>query len=536
MRRKRNSTVFDQSKSIFFFPGKRKSVYNRKNKKMKRGIAMTKITIDLGNSIGIIHPNIYGHFAEHIGGVMEDGLWVGEESPVENIRGFRKKLIESFKKINPPIVRWPGGCFAETYDWRDGIGPREKRPVRVNWWYYHDGRLEKNQVGTHEFMDFCRLVGAEPYVAANITSLTPLHIRDWMEYCNFPQGSTTLAKEREANGDAAPFQVKYWGIGNENWGGGGEMTPEMYMQEYIRYSTICRPIWNPAMKFIFCGANGHDVSWTRRIMQEYSSHKYHIIPSYGMSIHYYCGGGECFLKTEEEWYDSMFRAAKMQRIIDDHRAAMDEFDPERKIKLIVDEWGNWHKEGSGPSKGYNLFEQQSTMRNAVVAALTLNIFNNRCDIVDMANVAQLCNNLHSLYLAAGDHLVETPTYHVFDLFKGHQGGQQRPIIYHGDSMQREGYDTLPEISAAASEKDGLLTLTLSNLHMTEEKIIALSAIGGKLQGKAVLSILSHPDVNACNTFENPDTVVPVAREIMLTGENDQIILPPASVAALTIGR
>ena len=210
---------------------------------------------------------------------------VGEESPVENIRGFRKKLIESLKKLNPPIVRWPGGCFAETYDWRDGIGPREKRPVRVNWWYHHDGRLEKNQVGTHEFMDFCRLVGAEPYVAANITSLTPLHIRDWMEYCNFPQGSTTLAK-------------------------------------------------------VFCGANGHDVSWTRRIMQEYSNHKYHIISSYGMSIHYCCGGGECFLKTEEEWYDSMFRAAKMQRIIDDHRAAMDEFDPERKIKLIVDEWGN----------------------------------------------------------------------------------------------------------------------------------------------------------------------------------------------------
>lgn len=202
-------------------------------------------------------------------------------------------------------------------------------------------------------MDFCRLVGAEPYVAANITSLTPLRIRDWMEYCNFPQGSTTLAK-------------------------------------------------------VFCGANGHDVSWTRRIMQEYSSHKYHIIPSYGMSIHYYCGGGEYFLKTEEEWYDSMFRAAKMQRIIDDHRAAMDEFDPERKIKLIVDEWGNWHKEGSGLSKGYNLYEQQSTMRNAVVAALTL---------------------------------------------------------------------------------------TLSNLHMTEEKIIAISAIGGKLQGKAVLSILSHPDVD-----------------------------------------
>ena len=496
---------------------------------------MDRLTIDLGNSKGKINPNIYGHFAEHIGGVIEDGLWVGEDSPVENIRGFRKKLIESFKKIKPPIVRWPGGCFAETYDWRDGIGPREKRPVRVNWWYYHDGRLEKNQVGTHEFMDFCRLVGAKPYVAANMTSLTPLHIRNWIEYCNFPQGSTTLAKERVENGDAQPFQVKYWGIGNENWGGGGEMTPEMYMKEYIRYTTICRPIWNPDMKFIFCGANGPDISWTRRIMQEYSSHKYHTTPAYGMSIHYYCGGGECFLKTEEEWYDSIFRAAKMQRIIDDHRAAMDEFDPQRKIKLVVDEWGNWHKDGSGPSKGYNLFEQQSTMRNAVVAALTLNIFNNRCDIVDMANVAQLCNNLHSLYLAAGDKLVETPTYHVFDLFQGHQGGMQRPVIFHGAAMEKEGYEALPEISAAASEKDGMLTLTLANLHMTQEKTVALSAIGGKLQGKATLSILSHPDVNACNTFENPQTITPRHQEMILNGETDQITLPPASVVALRVG-
>ena len=203
---------------------------------------MSRITIDLSHSRGTINPNIYGHFSEHIGGVFYDGLWVGEDSKIENIRGFRKAAVDSFKKIHPPVLRWPGGCFAETYDWRDGIGPRSQRPRRMNWWYYCDGRVESNQVGTHEFMDFCRMVGAEPYVAANMTSVTPLHIRDWIEYCNLPQGLTTLTDERAANGSPEPFNVRFWGIGNENWGGGGQMSPELCAREFVRYTTICRSL------------------------------------------------------------------------------------------------------------------------------------------------------------------------------------------------------------------------------------------------------------------------------------------------------
>lgn len=492
-----------------------------------------ELVLNFHKSLGTISPLIYGHFAEHIGGVFYDGLWVGEDSPVENVRGFRKALIDSFKKIHPPVLRWPGGCFAETYDWRDGIGPRDQRPTRVNWWYSHDHRLESNAVGTHEFMDFCQMVGAKPYVAANMTSLTPQHIRDWIEYCNFPAG-TTLAKERAANGSEAPFDVEYWGIGNENWGGGGQMSPEMYAREYVRYSTVCNSVDKDHAKFIMCGANGHDISWTRRVLHEWSQSKWHEAPTWGMSIHYYCstaGMPQDF--TEDQWYQQLFQADFMRRIVDDHRAAMDEFDPDRQIGMVIDEWGCWHKDGSGPSKGYNLFEQQSSMRDAIVSAMTLNLFNNRCDVVKMANVAQLCNNLHCLYLAGGENFVETPTYHVFDMFQTHQGARQIDASVHCDVMEREGFRPMELLSASASEKDGKLTLTIANLHMTEAQSVKLTAVGGKLSGLAKMTTLQHADVHACNTFEAPKTVVPV-EGVTMVNENTVISVPAGSVVSLVV--
>ena len=323
-----------------------------------------ELIIDLQKSKGTISPRIYGHFSEHIGGVFYDGLWVGEDSKIENVRGFRKKLVDSFRRIHPPVLRWPGGCFAETYDWRDGIGPRDQRPERANWWYYSDHRTESNQVGTHEFIDFCRMVGAEPYIAANMTTTTALNIRNWIEYCNFPADRTTLSRERAKNGDPEPFNVRLWGIGNENWGGGGQMSPEMNVREYLRYSTVCDSLDRGNLKFIMCGANAHEVEWTRRCMKEWASGRPHVAPTWGMSVHYYCGtAGTPQEFTEDQWYELLFKADFMRRIVDDHRAAMDEFDPDRKIRLVVDEWGCWHKDGTGPSKGYNLFEQQSRFPN-----------------------------------------------------------------------------------------------------------------------------------------------------------------------------
>ena len=497
---------------------------------------MANITLDFNRSRGTIAPELYGHFSEHIGGVFYDGLWVGEDSKVENIHGFRKAIIDSFKKISPPVLRWPGGCFAETYDWRDGIGPREKRPRRINWWYYCDGRIEPNQVGTHEFMELCRLIGAEPYVAANMTSVSPMHLRDWIEYCNMPAGTTTLADERAANGDVAPFNVRYWGIGNENWGGGGQMTPEHCADEFIRFTTICRPLLPLKPRFIMCGANGHDLEWTRRLLKQWSARPWHETPAWGMSVHYYTNalsGKDDINFDEAGWYDELFRANYMRRIVDDHRAIMDEYDPERKLKMIVDEWGNWHIDGTGPSKGYNLFEQQSNMRDASVAALTLNFFNNRCDVVGMANVAQLCNNLHSLYLAGGEHMGETPNYHVFDMFQGHKGGKHIETVVDARVLENEKYDPMSLLSASASIKNNILTLTMVNMELSSSVDVNLSVMNGTIAGKGTLRILQHENPMTCNTFENPAAVVPTECSVDLE-EKACISLPAASVAVLTV--
>lgn len=495
---------------------------------------MNKVLVDFRQSKGRINRNIYGHFSEHIGGVFYDGLWVGEDSGVEHVNGFRKKLVDSFKAINPPVLRWPGGCFAETYDWRDGIGPRGERPTRINWWYSHDKRTEPNHVGTHEFIQFCRLVGAEPYIAANMTSVTPLHIRNWVEYCNVPQGLSSLALEREKNGAPQPFDVVYWGIGNENWGGGGQMTPEGCADEFIRYSTVINSLDKGKLKFIMCGANGHDIEWTRRLMQAYASRKWHEAKAYGMSVHYYCGkAGNPTAFTEDEWYQQLLQADFMQQVLDDHRAAMNEFDLSREIGLVVDEWGCWHPDGSGPSRGYNLFEQQSTMRDAVVAAMTLNMFNNRCDSVVMANVAQLCNNLHSLYLAGGPHFVETPNYHVFNMFKGHQDGRHLHVSLAAPVYEKEGYEPLSLLSASASEKAGTVTLSLANLSVTESRTVVLDSIGRPLGGQASVAVLSATDPRAHNTFENPTNVAPTTYTLDLTSQ-PQVDLPAASVVVLTI--
>lgn len=496
---------------------------------------MASIQVDFTRSRGTIDPDIYGHFAELLGGVFYDGLWVGEDSPVENVRGFRKALVDSFKKLNPPVLRWPGGCFAETYDWRDGIGPRDHRPVRVNWWYSRDHRTEPNQVGTHEFMDFCRMVGAKPYVAANLTTLPALHIRNWMEYCNFPSG-TALSDERAKNGAPDPFNVVFWGIGNENWGGGGEMTPEMCAREYMRFATACSSLNDQGPKFIACGPNGHDLGWTNDFLCELKRGGHRPPNTHGLSVHYYCGAaGDPLAFTEDEWYQQLFQAGYMRRIVDDHRAVMDRFDPERKMTMVVDEWGCWHPAGSGPSKGYNLFEQQATLRDAVVAALTLNLFNNRCDVVSMANVAQLCNNLHTLYLAGGPHFVETPNYHVFRMFMGHKGARQLSVANGCGALERPGFEPLDRVSASASEaRDGSLTITLTNCDVGASIDVALSGIGGALRGMAEIAVLAADDPHAYNDFENPNAVMPAMHRVAFA-DGDRVTVPAASVVSVKIG-
>ena len=316
------------------------------------------------------------------------------------------------------------------------------------------------------------------------------------------------------------------------------MTPEQCAREYIRYTTVINSLDKGNLKFILCGANGHDVAWTRRLLAEWSARKWHEAPTYGMSIHYYTNLGypaDPVNFTEDEWYLQLFRANFMRQALDDHRAAMDEFDPDRKIGLIVDEWGNWHRDGSGPSNGYNLFEQQSNLRDAVVAAMTLNMFNNRCDSVVMANVAQLCNNLHALYLAGGEHFVETPNYHVFDMFKTHQDARHLNTLVATAPLEREGFRAMETLSVSASEKAGVLTVTVANLNLTEAKDVKIAGLGGSIAGKGTVTVLAHNEPRTCNTFENPKAVMPAAKA-RIFGAEETVTIPAAGIVSIVIER
>lgn len=499
---------------------------------------MKKLYILSPVEIGEIKEEIYGHFTEHIGGVFYDGLWVGEDSDIPNTDGFRLEIIEKLKQLAPPVIRWPGGCFAEIYDWRDGIGPREKRPVRINWWQANDGRTESNAVGTHEFIHLCKLVGAKPYIAANITSATPLHIRDWIDYCNSENKKTSFALEREANGSSEPFKVTYWGIGNENWGGGGHMRPEYYADEFRRYSEIAHNA-DPSIKCFACGPNAADYEWTRRFFAQYTDTPLkRTLRIDGYAMHYYCGNtGNPLEFNDSGWYQQLTQAQTMDRILNRHWSYIKGYGMEEKAKLVIDEWGCWHPGGSGPSKGYNLFEQQSTIRDGMVAAMTLNIFNNNADKIIMANCAQLVNNLHSLFLAGGKNCIVTPTYHVFDMYKGHQGGR---ALKTADNCGRIEYINLrgerasiPALSSSASFKDGMLTLTVCNSSCTDEAVIEIEPVGMKIYGEAKVTLLADEDYHAYNSFEEPDRV----KTISYTFDSDTqkyIKIPKAGIMSLCV--
>ena len=479
---------------------------------------MKKLYLVYPQKKGTIAPEIYGHFTEHIGGVIYDGIWVGRDSEIPNIKGFRKYIIEKLKAINAPVIRWPGGCFAEIYDWHDGVG--KERPTRINWWKYIDGRYETNEVGTHEFMDFCEAVGAKAYFAANLTAVSPLHNRDWIDYCLSPRGSTTLALEREKNGHPDPFNIPYWGVGNENWGDGGNMTPEYYVNEYRRFSTIMKNS-APNAQYFICGSNEMDFNWTHKTVENIGGHR---IPADGFAMHYYCGrAGDPVKFSAEEWTQQLSQAAKMEDIIIRNWNIICGHGQQERIKLVIDEWGCWHPDGSGPSRGANLFEQQSTIRDAMVTALTLNIFNNHCEKIKMANVAQLVNNLHALFLSSGEHCITTPTYHVFDMYKDHQGAESIGVIV----TENETFND--SVTVSASVKNNKTLITIGNLSCADEQELLLEGVGTELPAMAKATLLYNEDMHAHNTFEEPEKVIPVEVELDLT---KAITIPKASILAI----
>jgi alpha-N-arabinofuranosidase len=489
------------------------------------------INVQLDEPIATIRPAIYGQFAEHIGGVIYDGIWVGRDSKIANTDGIRQAIIDHVKAIGPVVVRWPGGCFADRYHWRDGIGPASKRPRRYGRWREE---TESNQFGTHEFLRFCRLCGVEPYLAANVGTGSPEEFQQWVEYCNAPAGATTLADERASNGQIDPFLVKYWGVGNESWGCGGKFTPDDYCREYRRFVEWL-PKYDLSPFLIAAGPNSNDLDWTRRFFAKWADGARADIK--GWAPHYYCGTtGDALKFSVDQWYEQLHKANRMEPLIKDQWAAMGEYDTKHEIRLIIDEWGSWHPAGTEINPRH-LFEQMGTLRDAMVAALSLDTFNRHADKVAMANVAQLVNNLHSLFLADGDKFVATPTYHVYTMYRPHQGARAVRIDVQAPELTFQAggrSERIVRLAGSASRgDDGRATLTLAHLHATEPANILIRLHGGAAR-QVRQTVLTHGELNAHNTFERPDVVTPRATVLQTRGAELRCTLPPASVNAFEI--
>lgn len=489
------------------------------------------VNVLLDEPIGRIKPSVYGQFAEHIGGVIYDGIWVGPDSKIPNTDGVRQAIIDHVKKIGPVVVRWPGGCFADRYHWRDGIGPVSRRPRRYGRWREE---TESNHFGTHEFLRFCRLCGVEPYLAANVGTGSPEEFQQWVEYCNAPAGSTTLADERAANGHPDPFRVRYWGVGNESWGCGGKFIPEDYCREYRRFVEWL-PDYAVSPFLIAAGPNSNDLDWTRRFFARWADGA--RAKMQGWAPHYYCGTtGHALNFSVDQWYEQLHKANRMEPLIKDQWAAMGEFDRKHEIKLIVDEWGSWHPAGTEINPRH-LFEQMGTLRDALVAALSLDTFNRHADKVEMANIAQLVNNLHSLFLADGDQFVTTPTYHVYTMYRPHQDARSVRIDLQAPEVTfRAGGrpESIVRLAGSASRApNGRATITLAHLHASEPAEILIRLRGGSAR-QVVHTVLTHRELNAHNTFEHPDVVTPRASALEARGAELRCTLPPASVNCLEV--
>ena len=532
--------------------------------------ADARIEVVTTERIGRVTADVYGHFVEHLGAVVYDGIWVGEKSRVPNTGGIRQALVDHMRRLPPAAIRWPGGCFADSYDWRDGVGPAAQRPTRTNFWIDErtmpkrpDGpwKQDPNTFGSTEFMRFCRLAGGHPYFAANLRSLPARDFYQWVEYCNAPAGTNTLANMRAAAGDRDPFNVRFWGIGNESWGCGGEFTPEEYATEYRRYAAWV-PRFGVDLAFIGSGPNGGDLGWTRRFFTKllekgegqlnrlwgWGLHHYSWNTSRGATTDWFKGKGDALAFSNDEWYELLNEGDKMEDLITGHWAVMGELDRRHRVKLVVDEWGSWYREGSEVHPSH-LLGQQSTMRDALLAALTLDTFHRQADKVAMANIAQLVNCLQSLFLANEDSFLATPTFDIFEMYGAHVGGESVRTLFSAPRIQYQrvnGTGSLWGLAGSASVKDKTLTLTVVNPHVSEPRSVEI-AVRGAGPGPAQAVVLAAPDlsrrggaaakvdIHAHNTFSQPRNVQP--RPQRVDAPRNGILVhefPPASVTRITL--
>jgi alpha-N-arabinofuranosidase len=520
-----------------------------------------------GEPIATISPEIYSHFIEHLGGVIYDGVWVGPDSKIANTNGIRQSFIDTMRAVKAPVLRWPGGCFADSYDWHDGLGSPATRPARTAFW----GQQDSNRYGLHEFMHTCRAIGCKPYLAADMRSLPARDFYQEIEYCNAPSGPLpsnsaapalpdSLAAQRAANGDPEPFNVDLWGVGNESWGCGGNLVPEEYAAMFRRFTAWTPSYSNTPLRFVAVGPNGDDVDWTRRLFKSLyaNSERRHL---FGLSVHYYTSGsptefaaGDALNFSSDDFYDLLTRASIMERVVTDHWAAIDNVPGQNPVKLVVDEWGAWYGKGTSLGPGYNL-SQQSTMRDALLTGITLDIFQRHADKVAVANVAQSINCIHSLMLAQGDRFTVTPTFHVFQMYLPHRGAQairaefsapairnplaNAPIPVGGNSYtgSLEAVKLLAGLSGSASIAPGnpkLLTLSVVNPHL-DRPVATEIAVSGAPIASYTGTVLAEPDVHAHNDFDHPNAVHPNPATLATLAAGRLIhTFPPASVTTLQL--
>lgn len=490
---------------------------------------MARAIINANQSKGTINKNIYGHFAEHLGRCIYDGIFVGEDSEIPNVRGMRTGVVSALKAMGIPVLRWPGGCFADTYHWKDGIGPKESRKkiVNTNW----GGVTEDNSFGTHEFLELCGRLGCEPYLSGNVGSGTVQEFSDWVEYCNMG-GQSPMADCRRANGRETPWNVRFWGIGNESWGCGGGMRPEFYADLCRQYSIYLRSYdrAHPLYK-IASGANVDDYRWTKVVMEQAGEYVD------ALSLHYYTFAGGWYHKgsaaafSREEYFSTLAQTLRMDELIENHARIIRRYQGDRKVGLVVDEWGNWFDVEPGTNPGF--LYQQNTMRDALVAAVNLNIFNHHCDAVVMANLAQTVNVLQAVILTEGSRMLLTPTYHVFEMYRKHQDARQLESYIETSMIGTEGNKT-PNLHLSASQgENGVVLVTVANLDDRQAVPLDCVLTGlGRIERTAGRVLAGRRD--ACNTFDAPETVKPELLRVEASGEVFRAELPPCSVAAIEI--
>lgn len=500
---------------------------------------MAKLVVNDKNELSTIEPEIYGHFSEHLGRCIYEGIYVGENSDIPNVNGMRQDVVEALKELDIPILRWPGGCFADEYHWKDGIGEKSKRKKMIN--THWGGVVEDNSFGTHEFFELCRQLGCKTYINGNLGSGTVQEMSEWVEYMTF-NGVSPMSEMRKQNGHEEAWCVDFFGVGNENWGCGGNMTPEYYANEYRRYQTYVRNYdsQKPIAK-ICCGANVDDYHWTEGVMStcfDHVPHQFHGFMDY-ISLHYYTHPEGWEIKgsatdfDDETWYKTLKKTLWMEELITRHSAIIDKYDPEKKIGLSVDEWGTWFTVEPGTNPGF-LF-QQNTLRDALVAGINLNIFNKHSDRVKMACLAQMVNVLQSVLLTEGSRMVKTPTYHVFHMYRHHQGAKLLESVLSGVEEIGIGEWKVPKITESVSTKDGIITITVNNLSVEKDDTLEVILSERDKCELVEANIVTASDIHTYNTFDEPEKLKEEKFEkVTIEGSRIVIEIPRASVVELRI--